>query len=282
MKMNENYCNVCLSVDRELKRWKIKIFRQLGLQDSALVLCNWCKAAVIKMEFLVRLINESQATLSNDGSPNKLRQLPKYTTSRFKCELCVTGFVTVEAFEEHTWRHTEEAGPYICPICSLHFKSHLVLSQHKLSHRRRFRCIQCGHSSTRWANAVAHSAKCVDIPEVSVCEVCRKVFNDKYSLDVHKKVHTRARKYICDECSKGFSTKQHLIVHIRTHSGARPFACNECDKTFCTNSNLKAHASVHSASRSYLCVECDKRYKTEKSLRKHYKTSVAHTKSSQM
>ncbi|CAK1553215.1 unnamed protein product [Leptosia nina] len=200
----------------------------------------------------------------------------KFMNMLYKCEKCGIGFVSQDAFQDHNLRHENDTAAHVCPICCLHFKSQLVLSQHKLSHKRRFRCTLCGEAFKRWAHALGHRATCGTDPIVAACDVCQKIFTNTHSLEIHKMAHLRDNRFICNECSKSFRTKQHIITHLRTHTGIKPYECTICGKAFTTHSNLKSHKVVHSNDRSFYCVECDKTFKSDKSLKRHY-VSLKHT-----
>lgn len=202
----------------------------------------------------------------------------KYKDMKFQCDICGSGFMSRDCFEDHNVRHTKAAGSHKCKICNLHFKSQTVLSQHTLSHRRLFVCLICGANITKWSNCFVHRYKCGGLVKYVECEVCSKIFSDEYSLKVHKRIHNIKKLYSCELCNKQFKTKQRINIHIRTHTGLKPFTCEHCSKSFTTNSNLKAHYLVHSNETKYYCVECNTYYKTSKSLKRHLNESVRHVR----
>ncbi|XP_061381869.1 zinc finger protein 567-like isoform X2 [Danaus plexippus] len=200
---------------------------------------------------------------------------PEYTERNYKCKDCGLGFISEDVFEEHIVKHSESNGANMCDVCTLRFKSKTVLTQHKLLHSRVFVCNKCGVHIKKWSHALTHRHKCWDVC-VSVCVYCKKVFNNKNSLDVHiRGVHKNIKKYVCVECKRLFGTKQRLRVHMRSHTGSKPFVC-DCGRKFTTKSNLKSHQNVHSSSREHYCVECNRYYKTERGLKKHYKDTLKH------
>ena len=46
------------------------------------------------------------------------------------------------------------------------------------------------------------------------CDVCKKSYKTKSSLNIHKRIHSGEKTYKCDVCDKGFSRKDHLTRHI--------------------------------------------------------------------
>lgn len=78
---------------------------------------------------------------------------------------------------------------------------------------------------------------------LTVCDVCRKVFKRKEFLMQHLKSHIGLRPFKCDEptCNKSFSRKEHLLRHIVSHTGKKMFNCDVCNKLFSRKDNLNKH-----------------------------------------
>lgn len=110
---------------------------------------------------------------------------------------------------------------------------------------------------------------------VHQCDVCKKEFKGKSSLEMHFRTHSgketllrclapRARAncaaaaprslspgekpHRCPECNQTFRIKKTLTKHMVIHSDARPFSCPHCASTFKRKDKLKYHLDhVHSA-----------------------------------
>jgi uncharacterized Zn-finger protein len=50
---------------------------------------------------------------------------------------------------------------------------------------------------------------------------------------------------VCDVCKKGFNYKPSLQAHLLTHTGQRPYVCDACNKAFYRKSNLRCHQKTH-------------------------------------
>lgn len=78
---------------------------------------------------------------------------------------------------------------------------------------------------------------------LTVCDVCKKVFKRKEFLMQHLKSHIGLRPFKCDEptCNKSFSRKEHLLRHVVSHTGKKMFSCDVCKKLFSRKDNLNKH-----------------------------------------
>lgn len=78
---------------------------------------------------------------------------------------------------------------------------------------------------------------------LTVCDVCKKVFKRKEFLMQHLKSHIGLRPFKCDEatCNKSFSRKEHLLRHVVSHTGKKMFNCDVCKKLFSRKDNLNKH-----------------------------------------
>ena len=54
-----------------------------------------------------------------------------------------------------------------------------------------------------------------------------------------------AKNIACDICKKSFKTKQSLNIHKRIHSGEKPYKCDICRISFIQKSNLTQHMLIH-------------------------------------
>lgn len=61
------------------------------------------------------------------------------------------------------------------------------------------------------------------------CEICGKEF-DKFTLQNHRRTHTKEKPFVCQICGRGFSIVRNLKRHIMLHTGERPHVCQICDK----------------------------------------------------
>lgn len=96
--------------------------------------------------------------------------------------------------------------------------------------------------------------------DIFICDICSKIFNDKYTLQTHRNTHNSANWLCCDICRKTFTRKHSLVVHMRTHTGERPYMCHQCCKTFAQHPPFRRHMQTHAGKKPHKCNICDKSF----------------------
>ena len=159
-------------------------------------------------------------------------------------------------------------------------------------------------ASTDEENLMAAAAKTNGHENHSyLCQICFKTFWKKQSLNIHVKLHTKARPFdcvvcgnkfktkpglkqhmishsterphCCELCQKWFKTKETISSHMLTHNGVKRHKCKDCSKSFTQSGHLKVHMLKHCSERSHVCKICRKMYKHKGDLKAH---EEAHTK----
>ena len=59
------------------------------------------------------------------------------------------------------------------------------------------------------------------------------------------RIHTNDRPFVCDVYKKRFSQKHSLNSHKIKHTGDKPFGCDTCGKVFSNSSNRHRHLRTH-------------------------------------
>ncbi|CAO1400530.1 unnamed protein product, partial [Diamesa hyperborea] len=108
---------------------------------------------------------------------------------------------------------------------------------------------------------------------LTVCNVCQKVFKRKEFLMQHLKSHIGLRPFKCETtgCNKSFSRKEHLLRHENSHTGSKSFSCTICEKKFSRKDNLNKHRRIHpeSGTSRFNCDNCGKMFAHKSQKHKH-------------
>ncbi|XP_052745540.1 zinc finger protein 567 isoform X2 [Bicyclus anynana] len=104
------------------------------------------------------------------------------------------------------------------------------------------------------------------------CDVCRRMFKQKWLLLKHKKSHTERKMFTCELCQYKCTYRSQLVNHMRTHTGEKPYSCELCDYKFSLNVNLVYHMRTHTGEKPYSCTICDYKCSLKNNLVYHMRT----------
>ena len=194
--------------------------------------------------------------------------------SPYQCDVCNKRFNTPDILSRHQ--------------IFVHYSkipSRLDLKSEKEVPAASYKCDVCDQIFTQKAFLIQHKKIHEDKKRVS-CELCGLTFCGKYSFLRHlKKIHHQGRKskkeipaatYKCDVCDKVFSNKFYLRQHSYVHKGSTRHSCDSCDITFCRIDAFYRHLKkVHNKGQGpYQCNVCNKRFNTPGNLGRH--KNIAH------
>ena len=120
-------------------------------------------------------------------------------------------------------------------IASLYFQEVVHVINQKI-----YPCSACGMEFTRKLLMLAHRKSAHPGYKPFACEVCKKAFAQKRSLEIHWQTHARRKPYNCHRCDMGFSGKEALKSHKRICLN-EPYFCDICSKQFANKLSLTRH-----------------------------------------
>lgn len=104
-----------------------------------------------------------------------------------------------------------------CVFCSKSFRDRYHLARHLSVHSGETApdCELC-KTPRNCCACVQHSPQ-YSLIKQHRCDICNKMFRDKYHLNRHLLVHTKEKPYQCEVCQKLFSRKDKLVQHSLLH-----------------------------------------------------------------
>ena len=98
-----------------------------------------------------------------------------------------------------------------------------------------YKCKKCTISFARAKDAIYNEKNCGNC----ICQTCEKTFPNQVALRKHVNIHKET--YKCEVYQKLFQTRYMLTRHQKVHDKRKDFSCTCCNANFSIKSNLNRH-----------------------------------------
>ncbi|XP_059615498.1 zinc finger protein 91-like [Phlebotomus argentipes] len=182
----------------------------------------------------------------------------------FQCEVCAKAFIRMADLKLHLRFHSN-VRPYKCTVCPKSFHSSSIMKNHLDRHFgiRKHVCRYCGNTYTDPTGLRRHLVKHGDSAVKTFdCELCGKVFVQKYQLTRHASTHipgslsrrrggvqpqVKRQEYKCSVCRRTYINKTGLKKHLQKHGDqcGKQIGCPQCGKLYLDAEELGRHLDTH-------------------------------------
>ncbi|XP_055308881.1 zinc finger protein 2-like, partial [Sitodiplosis mosellana] len=162
----------------------------------------------------------------------------------YKCDQCSKIFTFKCNLNQHKRIHSGSK-PFECSVCFKTFAHKNSLHCHVRTHADKLphSCLKCGHRFAGEEAKQLHEKSCKR--RRYECYLCELKCFVKDSLKRHMQAkHTGEHQFKCEVCRKRFVEKCTLNRHLAQHRDQFPFGCIKCSRGFSTEGDRTAHEKI--------------------------------------
>uniref|UniRef100_A0A1B0CLJ1 Putative transcription factor grauzone-like protein n=1 Tax=Lutzomyia longipalpis TaxID=7200 RepID=A0A1B0CLJ1_LUTLO len=214
------------------------------------------------------------------NSPKKLQihMNNHKSPSKHECTLCQKNYKSEDTLLMHKkLQHTPmEERKFSCDICQRRFALVGALRRHMIVHvekeDKKHVCKTCGQAFALANMLVSHIRRVHENACISICDICAKVYRDKFLFKKHMMEHRNELKpnVPCPVCGKLFTYRLAMKRHLRRHNTSGSLECHICRHVSANQQALREHIKLnHMERKLYECSLCEKIFKKRENLKEH-------------
>lgn len=227
----------------------------------------------------------SKIAIHTGESKLKAKQKPKQQRS-YECYVCKQQAKDYNSLKLHIETHRLHDIQQNCLFCSKKYVAKGYLRRHMSIHH--------GHTQFDNQQRLENHVRLDKNRKSFECFMCHKTMKYRYSLKVHRLIHTGEKPHRCDQCGLKFRLKSQLKRHIKAHSKAseskaridpkaieelapgqlskfRYYECYLC-RFHGNRDEVKAHVRTkHTGQKLFGCDICEKKFMSKNTMQSHRK-----------
>ena len=188
-----------------------------------------------------------------------MHKLKVHQIGGYQCDMCTKMCPSMQRLKIHVQEnHTGQT--FTCSTCMKVFKNKGLCVAHESTHSGKvYECEYCIDTFISEAGKAKHvKFQHTEDYEKFTCEECGRAFNQKTSLNTHRKFHQRHPDLVCEICGKLFHKRYAKENHKKiVHDKIRRFACSICTFRTVSNGKLDHHIQKTHENKQEVCFLCN-------------------------